>query len=81
MSVMCSDPKWQHPDLAVERSSPAFDIEEMTNFVDGGQDKTDMKRKTCKASININVLAYCVSLLLRAMSTNLGGTVFATLVD
>lgn len=37
----------QNPDIAVERSSPAFQLEEMTNFIDGGKDQTAMKREIC----------------------------------
>lgn len=39
-----------NPDLARERASATFNIEELTNIIDGGPKKTKWRREICKFS-------------------------------
>lgn len=40
---------WQvHPDMESERRQPSFDVERLTNILDGGAENTALRRKVGK---------------------------------
>lgn len=43
--------KYCVPDLQKERDNCPFDKEEVTNFIDGGKDKTNLRRKLGKSYV------------------------------
>ena len=48
-----------HPDIESERHSQSFNVEELTNILDGGAQNTALRRKVGKSRLGNRAPAFC----------------------
>lgn len=48
-----------HPDIESERHSPSFNVEELTNILDGDAQNTALRRKVGKSRLGNGAPAVC----------------------
>ena len=48
-----------HPDIESERHSQSFNVEELTNILDGGAQNTALRRKVGKSRLGNGAPAFC----------------------
>lgn len=53
-----------HPDMESERYMQSFDVERLTNILDGGAQNTALRRKVGKGKLGNRTSALCPMLLL-----------------
>lgn len=53
-----------HPDMESERYMQSFDVERLTNILDGGAQNTALRRKVGKGKLGNRISALCPMLLL-----------------